>query len=322
MKVSFRRNVALFAWRESGKPFWKNYPQYIQPGLEPHPYRPKKLPPDVNIEAVFACNELDLKEVNVYGFDYDYTLACYKPSMDYLLYNLGRDTLVKKLKYPDSISKLDYRPGFAVRGLHYDIEKGLLLKIDSFLQIQLGSVYRGLSPVPNEEVLRLYRNKTIPIDYVESHGRHQPAFVKLKMIQLADLFSVPEMGLLCNVAEYFEKNHIEYHPEILFRDVKKSVQSSHSIMHNIVENNVTDYLEQNSTIQTYFEGLIKAGKKLFLVTNSPFRDQDAHRRGPEAKMVGGKYVGVRWQLPSKLDSSMCDVGACGLWPVGPAFEIA
>nr|CAD7399941.1 unnamed protein product [Timema cristinae] len=58
----------------------------------------KKLPPDVNIEAVFACNELDLKEVNVYGFDYDYTLACYKPSMDYLLYNLGRDTLVKKLK--------------------------------------------------------------------------------------------------------------------------------------------------------------------------------------------------------------------------------
>lgn len=40
------------------------------------------------------------------------------------------------------------------------------------------------------------------------------------MIQLADLFSVPEMGLLCNVAEYFEKHKIDYHPEILFRDVK------------------------------------------------------------------------------------------------------
>lgn len=44
--------------------------------------------------------------------------------------------------------------------------------------------------------------------------------VKIKMVQLADLFSVPEMGLLCNVAEYFERNHIDYHPEILFRDVK------------------------------------------------------------------------------------------------------
>jgi len=58
----------------------------------------KKLPQDVNSKGVFACNELDLKEVQVYGFDYDYTLACYKPSMDYLLYNLGRDMLIKKYK--------------------------------------------------------------------------------------------------------------------------------------------------------------------------------------------------------------------------------
>lgn len=43
------------------------------------------------------------------------------------------------------------------------------------------------------------------------------------MVHLADLFSVPEMGLLCNVAEYFIKNHIEYHPEILFLDVKVSL---------------------------------------------------------------------------------------------------
>lgn len=41
-----------------------------------------------------------------------------------------------------------------------------------------------------------------------------------KMVQLADLFSVPEISLLCNVAEYFEKEQLNYHPEILFRDVK------------------------------------------------------------------------------------------------------
>lgn len=49
----------------------------------------------------------------------------------------------------------------------YDIEKGLLLKLDSFLQIQLGTVFRGLSRVPDEEVLNLYRNRIIPISYVE-----------------------------------------------------------------------------------------------------------------------------------------------------------
>lgn len=54
-------------------------------------------------------------------------------------------------------------PGFAIRGLHYDIEKGLLLKLDSFLQIQLGSVHRGLTSVSDAEVLRLYRSRTVPI---------------------------------------------------------------------------------------------------------------------------------------------------------------
>lgn len=43
---------------------------------------------------------------------------------------------------------------------------------------------------------------------------------KAKMIHLADLFSVPEMGLMCNVAEFFIKNNIDYHPAILFLDVK------------------------------------------------------------------------------------------------------
>jgi len=58
----------------------------------------KKLPRDVKPEAVFACNELDLSEVSVYGFDYDYTLACYKTSLDDLLYDLGKQNLINKFK--------------------------------------------------------------------------------------------------------------------------------------------------------------------------------------------------------------------------------
>lgn len=50
------------------------------------------------MKGVFACNQLDLSEIEVYGFDYDYTLACYKPAMGYILYNLGRDMLVNKYK--------------------------------------------------------------------------------------------------------------------------------------------------------------------------------------------------------------------------------
>jgi hypothetical protein len=41
-------------------------------------------------------------------------------------------------------------------------------------------------------------------------------------------------------------------------------------MHRIVEQNVSDYLEQNKDIRKFFDRLVAAGKKLFLVTNSPY----------------------------------------------------
>lgn len=64
---------------------------------------------------------------------------------------------------------LNYQPGFAVRGLHFDIRKGLLLKVDSFHQIQLGCVYRGLTALSDEEVFSLYGQYHIPADYLESY---------------------------------------------------------------------------------------------------------------------------------------------------------
>lgn len=41
-------------------------------------------------------------------------------------------------------------------------------------------------------------------------------------------------------------------------------------MHTIVANNVSDYIEQNEDLRVFFQRLIKAEKKLFLVTNSPY----------------------------------------------------
>ncbi|CAD0194922.1 unnamed protein product [Chrysodeixis includens] len=235
-------------------------------------FKDRKCPSDVNPRGVFACNELDLSEIEVYGFDYDYTLAHYKPSMDHLLFNIGKQILVDKFHYPKGIAKLEYIPNFAIRGLHYDIDKGLLLKLDTFLQIQLGTVYRGLSPVSNEEVHKLYKKKIMPVNYVEGVP-HKWAYKssKAKMIQLADLFSVPEMGLMCSVADFFIKNKIDYNPAILFLDVKKAVRSGHPIMHKTVRENIEHYIRPNKDLKTYFNKLKDAKKKLFLLTNSPYK---------------------------------------------------
>ena len=58
----------------------------------------RPLPPDRDPSAVYANNELKLSEIDVYGFDYDYTIACYNDSLNRLIYNLGRSNLVNELK--------------------------------------------------------------------------------------------------------------------------------------------------------------------------------------------------------------------------------
>lgn len=68
---------------------------------------------------------------------------------------------------------LDYDPEFAIRGLHYDVEKGLLMKLDSFLQISLGTVYRGITRVSDDEVLKIYKNRKVPYRYMSPSSVHQ-----------------------------------------------------------------------------------------------------------------------------------------------------
>lgn len=41
-------------------------------------------------------------------------------------------------------------------------------------------------------------------------------------------------------------------------------------MHNIVGNHVREYIKENTDMRMFFERLVNANKKLYLVTNSPF----------------------------------------------------
>ena len=43
----------------------------------------------IDPKGVFCNNEINLKDIQVYGFDYDYTLAYYKNSLHRLIFNLG-----------------------------------------------------------------------------------------------------------------------------------------------------------------------------------------------------------------------------------------
>ena len=52
----------------------------------------------VDSQAVFANNEVSLKYIDTYGFDYDYTLACYTSHLPELMYRLCKERLVHASK--------------------------------------------------------------------------------------------------------------------------------------------------------------------------------------------------------------------------------
>lgn len=52
----------------------------------------------LNPSTIYANNEVNLEEVDIYGFDYDYTLALYSSALDEMIYNKAREFLVQHYK--------------------------------------------------------------------------------------------------------------------------------------------------------------------------------------------------------------------------------
>ncbi|CAF1186441.1 unnamed protein product [Adineta steineri] len=220
----------------------------------------------VNPFGIFANNELDLQKINVYGFDFDYTLARYKPTLHSLIYDSAKTFLVKNFRYPDDIMNFCYRPGMGARGLHLDIKRGWLMKVDSYHNIQLGTVYHGMRAVPDEEVLAAHHGTKLSIDVVGYLGRTS------NMFQFVDIFSIPEITLLRDVTQYFIDNSIPFAAEYVHYDVREAVGSFHKSgeMHKIVGQNVEKYFEENVHLKPFLQRLHDANKQIFLITNSAY----------------------------------------------------
>ncbi|CAL8358949.1 unnamed protein product [Lota lota] len=223
----------------------------------------------VNPDTIFANNEMSLRDIEIYGFDYDYTLAFYSSQLHTLIFNIARDLLIAEHRYPEGLREYEYIPNFAVRGLHYDVQKALLMKIDAFHYIQLGTVYRGLYPVPDEEVIAMYDGSHVPLENMSdfygksSHGH--------TLKQFMDIFSLPEMTLLSCVNDFFMKHNIDYEPVHLYKDVKAAIRDVHvkGIMYRAVEADIDRYICYGEQSHAVLKKLKEDGKKMFLITNSP-----------------------------------------------------
>ena len=238
-------------------------------------YKDHELVCNIDPHAMFAVNQINFRDVKVYGFDYDYTLAQYADVMQNFIYKQATKILVKHHHFPKDLLTFSYRPNFCIRGLHYDIKKSLLMKVDICNVIQLGTVYRGMKKLADEDVFREFSgSRHIPKDVID-----QSYVGGESLRQLMDIFSMPEMMLLANVVQYFDEKNIPYDPRILFESVQSAVRDVHitGLLYQEVTRNIEVYLEKNSLCDL-ISYLTDAGKKLFLITNSNFHFVDCGMR--------------------------------------------
>ncbi|RHZ24331.1 hypothetical protein DYB26_012680 [Aphanomyces astaci] len=172
--------------------------------------------PRQSTRNVFANNLLRLGQVEVIGFDYDYTLCHYTEELQRLIYNMARDAMVHdvhiclfvhaaysvhKLRYPHALlGALEYDPSFAIRGLAIDTEKALLCKISS----------------------------------------HQ----KLS-------YTVAQACLFADVIQFFTDHDIAYEPRAVHEDIESSIAEVHTSgkMHKAVVQDLPLYMEPNTQLR-------------------------------------------------------------------------
>ncbi|CAL5359504.1 unnamed protein product [Camellia sinensis] len=183
--------------------------------------------------GIYVNKNLRLENIQVYGFDYDYTLAHYSANLQSLIYELAKEHLVNELRYPDSCLEFKYDPTFPIRGLYYDKLKGCLLKLDFFGSIEPDGCYFGRRKFTKNEIEQIYGTRHI--------GRDQAR----GLVSLMDFFCFSEHGFRCiyayrlpgilisracliaDIVQHFVDAKLEFDAPYVYQDVNRAIQHVH-----------------------------------------------------------------------------------------------
>jgi len=205
---------------------------------------------------VFVNRNMRLANVELIGFDMDYTLAIYHMRrIEQLSFDMTLARLVKERGYPPEIGQLQYDHRFGMRGLVVDKANGNLIKMDRFGHV--GRAYHGMRPLDRETWYRLYRHERI----------------RLKNPQYAwidTLFALPEACLFAGIIELLEGRGQGVDYGRLYDDIREAIDTVHrddSLKHEI-RKDIGHYIFKDPELGPALHKLRSAGKKLFLLTNS------------------------------------------------------
>lgn len=116
-------------------------------------------PDTADAQRIFVNRSLRLDRLEYIGFDMDYTVAIYTPAYEELLYKMLIEGLVTYKGYPEEVQTLAFDPNFSIRGLMIDPVLGNIIKVDSFGTIIV--CLHGKKRVPKDVVAQQYASMRI-----------------------------------------------------------------------------------------------------------------------------------------------------------------
>lgn len=215
---------------------------------------------------IFVNRNLRMANVELIGFDMDYTLAIYHMRrIEQLSFDMTLAKLVKAFGYPEEISQVQYNHHFVMRGLVVDKANGNLIKMDRFGHV--GRAYHGLKPLAPELWQKLYRHERI--------RTKNPQYAWIDT-----LFALPEACLFAGIIELQEGLGRQVDYGKLYDDIREAIDTVHrdNSLKAEIRKDIGHYIFKDPELGPALHKLRSGGKKLFLLTNSLWDYTDAVMR--------------------------------------------
>jgi HAD superfamily 5'-nucleotidase-like hydrolase len=214
---------------------------------------------DVARRARVYCNRnLRMDQIELIGFDMDYTLARYHQGrLERLSIDLTLAKMVENHGYSEAIKGLVYDPQWAIRGLMVDRAMGNVFKMDRHSYV--GRCYHGHRKLTSDERKHIYRNEKINL----SSDRYE---------WIDTLFGLPEAVMYVTLVDWFDHTRgpgaVGY--EKLFNDIRTSIDEAHrdDTLKSVIKADLDGFIVKDLELAETLHKFRSSGKKLFLLTNS------------------------------------------------------
>ncbi len=228
------------------------------------------------LERIFCCRSLRLDQVELVGFDMDYTLAVYRQAE---MERLATDATLRRLVeagYAEQLLEVTCPWDFPIRGLLVDLEEGNVLKMDRFRYVKVG--YHGLRRLTRAERQRY-------------EGR-RPRLGNERYRWIDTAYSLPDVAVYVAAIDLLEQRGPVDHRQ-LWEDVRRCADVAHQSgeIYEAVLGDLDRYVTPDPDMVPMLERLRRSGKRTFLLTNSPASTTQALM----GRLLGGDEADTTWR---------------------------